>query len=171
MAATVASGPHGNLSGSQSELWRNMVDNIKAVVLVDVVEGTAMEALPRMTQILQNRPVSFPSVESAVQWTMQSHLVKNIASAKVSVPPQVTQHSDEYIWRTDLLSSSNYWNGWFKGLSQKFLSCKVPKMLILAGTDRLDTELTIAQMQGKYQLIILPTCGHCIQEDVRHSKP
>lgn len=39
-------------------------------------------------------------------------------------------------------------------------------MLLLAGTDRLDKELTIAQMQGKFQLVLLPSCGHAIQEDV-----
>jgi len=39
--------------------------------------------------------------------------------------------------------------GWFTGLSSKFLSCKTAKLLILAGTDRLDRELLIGQMQGE----------------------
>lgn len=38
-------------------------------------------------------------------------------------------------------------------------------MLVLAGTDRLDRSLTIGQMQGKFQLVLLPTAGHAIQED------
>jgi hypothetical protein len=33
------------------------------------------------------------------------------------------------------------------GLSAAFLSQKLPKLLVLADTDRLDNELTIAQMQ------------------------
>ena len=33
-------------------------------------------------------------------------------------------------------------------MSKLFLSSAVPKMLILAGVDRLDKELTIGQMQG-----------------------
>jgi protein phosphatase methylesterase 1 len=41
-----------------------------------------------------------------------------------------------------------YWEGWFKGLSKLFLSTRMPKLLLLAGIDRLDKELTIAQMQG-----------------------
>ena len=41
-----------------------------------------------------------------------------------------------------------YWEGWFKGLSKMFLSSRIPKLLLLAGIDRLDKELTIAQMQG-----------------------
>ena len=36
---------------------------------------------------------------------------------------------------------------------------------MLAGTDRLDKDLMIAQMQGKLQVVMLPSCGHCIQED------
>ena len=39
-------------------------------------------------------------------------------------------------------------------------------MLVLAGTDRLDRELMIGQMQGKFQLVVLPEAGHFIQEDV-----
>jgi protein phosphatase methylesterase 1 len=39
-------------------------------------------------------------------------------------------------------------------------------VLVLAGTDRLDTELMIGQMQGKFRVVVLADCGHCIQEDV-----
>ena len=41
--------------------------------------------------------------------------------------------------------------GWFEGMSELFLSVNVPKVLILAGTDRLDTTLMRGQMQGAYQ--------------------
>lgn len=68
-------------------------------------------------------------------------------------------------WRTPLIESAKYWEGWYKGLSKAFVGLRVPKMLILAGTDRLDKELTIAQMQGKFQLLLLPNSGHAIQED------
>lgn len=43
--------------------------------------------------------------------------------------------------------------GWFKGMSEKFLSLKLGKLLVLAGTDRLDKTLTIAQMQGLFCLM------------------
>jgi len=55
---------------------------------------------------------------------------------------------------------------WFTNLSSDFLSVEAPKMLMLAGTDRLDKTLTIGQMQGKFQLEVLPQAGHVIQEDV-----
>ena len=31
--------------------------------------------------------------------------------------------------------------------------------------DRLDTPLTVGQMQGKFQLTVLPQAGHAIHED------
>ncbi|PSN37996.1 Protein phosphatase methylesterase 1 [Blattella germanica] len=74
--------------------------------------------------------------------------------------------SRKYVWRIDLARSEKYWSGWFKGLSQTFLSCPVPKMLLLAGIDRLDKDLTVGQMQGKFQLQVLPQSGHAVQEDV-----
>ncbi|KAF3230594.1 putative carboxyl methyl esterase [Orbilia oligospora] len=68
-------------------------------------------------------------------------------------------------WRTDLATTQPFWQDWFVGLSRKFLEAKGGKLLILAGTDRLDKELIIGQMQGKYQLLVLPEVGHFLHED------
>ena len=59
-----------------------------------------------------------------------------------------------------------HWCGWFKGLSKRFLDSSPAKMLLLAGIDRLDTDLTVGQMQGKFQMQVLPQCGHAVHEDV-----
>jgi hypothetical protein len=40
-------------------------------------------------------------------------------------------------------------------MSTLFLSCEVPKMLLLAGVDRLDRELIIGQMQGRSALSVV----------------
>lgn len=69
------------------------------------------------------------------------------------------------MWRTPLQRSDKYWDGWYRGLSETFLALKVPKVLILAGTDRLDRQLTIGQMQGRFQLVLLPQAGHAVHED------
>ena len=50
-------------------------------------------------------------------------------------------------------------------MSQLFLGCTVPKLLLLAGVDRLDKDLTIGQMQGKFQMQVLPQSGHAVHED------
>ena len=54
--------------------------------------------------------------------------------------------------------------GWFTGLSSKFLSARTARVLILAGTERLDKELMIGQMQGKFQLVVLANVGHMVHE-------
>jgi protein phosphatase methylesterase 1 len=51
-------------------------------------------------------------------------------------------------------------------MSGKFLSGKGAKLLLLAGTDRLDKELMIGQMQGKFQLQVFPAAGHFLHEDL-----
>ena len=70
-----------------------------------------------------------------------------------------------FVWRTDLMKTKPYWSGWFTGLSKAFLSVPVPKQLVLAGSDRMDKELTIAQMQGKFRVEVICEVGHVIQED------
>lgn len=66
------------------------------------------------------------------------------------MPDQVVPKVDsatgitKYVWRTDLMATKDYWESWFKGLTQYFLNVRVPKQLLLAGSDRMDKELTIA---------------------------
>ncbi|KAM9997885.1 hypothetical protein ACTFIY_007541 [Dictyostelium cf. discoideum] len=145
----------------------NRINNLFGLIVVDVVEGTALLALSSMKSILAKRPKSFDSVKDAIKWSISSNTVKNIESARVSVPSQIRLNPDDgkYHWIAHLEETDKYWNDWFSGLSKEFLSSMALKLLILAGTDRLDRELTIAQMQGKFQLILLPLCGHVIQED------
>ena len=40
------------------------------------------------------------------------------------------------------------------------------KLLVLAGVDRLDRELTVGQMQGAFQMQVLPQAGHAVHEDL-----
>ncbi|GAA6024474.1 hypothetical protein JCM10207_004506 [Rhodosporidiobolus poonsookiae] len=144
------------------------VADVTGVVVVDVVEGTAIDALPGMSALIAGHPKTFDSQEDAIAWHVQSRTINNLASARISVPPLITpvqEDSDEYRWRLDLQTTEAYWRGWFTGLSAKFLACRAAKLLLLAGTDRLDKELLIGQMQGKYQLEVDPHVGHCVHED------
>ncbi|GAM25314.1 hypothetical protein SAMD00019534_084890, partial [Acytostelium subglobosum LB1] len=136
-----------------------------AVVVIDVVEGTAMSALPAMRSILARRPAHFKSESDAIKWSIKSDNLRNIESARVSIPSQIRQSGDKYVWITDLAPTERFWSEWFQGLSKEFLESRVAKLLILAGSDRLDKEMTIGQMMGKFQLALFPTCGHVIQED------
>lgn len=79
-------------------------------------------------------------------------------------PPSRKVHP--FVWRINLSNTEKYWSEWFENLSNIFLSSKGgAKMLLLAGVDRLDGPMTIGQMQGKFQMQILPKVGHTIHED------
>lgn len=264
---------------------RNLIPSLAGLIVIDVVEGTALEALASMQGFLRGRPSVFRSLEHAIEWCVRSGQVRNVESARVSMVGQVkrcdtaetatheldhslgfeanaapvshTSHrvtetimeeedsetdssqsnakktglqisqtdsqksqtdsiekqtashqeqndtqststglpttqtesqstntenassqskdtsfkvpeapSPKYTWRIELGNTEPYWKGWFQGLSQKFLACDVPKMLLLAGVDRLDKDLTIGQMQGKFQMQVLPKSGHAVHEDV-----
>jgi len=200
--------------------------------VIDVVEGTALDALNSMQSFLRSRPDRFKTLDQAIEWCVRSGHIRNTESAKVSmigqlkklrtnetatselahkneangsaglpptnpnvireeedepsssstipppVPPTVQPEfgktrpvsapevSQSYTWRINLANTEKYWRGWFEGLSNKFLSVPVPKMLLLAGVDRLDKDLTVGQMQGKFQMQVLAQSGHAVHEDV-----
>ncbi|KAG7471285.1 hypothetical protein MATL_G00122640 [Megalops atlanticus] len=187
----------------------NHVPSLLGLCVIDVVEGTAMDALNSMQNFLRSRPKTFKSVENAIEWSVKSGQIRNIESARVSMVGQVKKCEEPmsspgvskcigegiieeeeeeeeegesnhkrkkeddtevitailFTWRIELAKTEKYWDGWFRGLSALFLSCPVPKLLLLAGVDRLDKELTIGQMQGKFQMQVLPQCGHAVHED------
>nr|SVE73608.1 EOG090X07NZ [Daphnia atkinsoni] len=194
---------------------------IAGLIVIDVVEGTAMEALASMQSFLRSRPKHFHSLDQAIEWSVRSGQIRNGDSARVSMPGQLTSdvtgecaacevsatptvlsqsgfishavtalkhgecinEDDEqekgetphafpveptfsppsatdktgYGWRIDLTKTEHQWPGWFHGLSATFLAIPVAKLLLLAGIDRLDRELTIGQMQGYYNLFFVRT--------------
>ncbi|CAG8433708.1 10416_t:CDS:2 [Diversispora eburnea] len=146
---------------------KRLVPSMTCLAVIDVVEGSALEALKGMLPFLRNRSTEFKSIEDAIEWSINSGTVHNPESARISTFPLLIEkienkestHDEgvnKYVWRTDLVTTQKYWEEWFTGLSEKFLSARAAKLLILAGTDRLDKPLTIAQMQES---------GHMIQED------
>ncbi|KAI9202662.1 Pp2a-specific methylesterase Apo form [Polychytrium aggregatum] len=154
---------------------RKLIKNVLGVVVIDVVEGTAIDSLQHMRSLIRSRPSRFKSPAEAIDWALHSNTVKNHEAASVSIPSQLVpvMGADSskvlyYEWRAKLLNSEPYWMGWFTDLSLKFLTVRGARLLILAGTDRLDKPLTIGQMQGKFQMTIYPESGHAIQEDVPH---
>ncbi|KAL0117208.1 hypothetical protein PUN28_010210 [Cardiocondyla obscurior] len=209
-----------SMGGAIAVRAAQLIPNLYGLGVIDVVEGTAMDALASMQSFLRSRPSSFSTISQAIEWCVRSGQIRNIQSAKVSVPGQIknietsklathdidslaTQYNTcesnpepviprddiieeeesssmpppapvssiptinrKYVWRIDLAKTEQHWFGWFKGLSTAFLNVPAPKMLLLAGVDRLDRELTVGQMQGKFQMQVLPACGHAVHEDV-----
>jgi protein phosphatase methylesterase 1 len=47
---------------------KKRLPNVMGVVVLDVVEGSALEAIQSMNKVLSSRPTSFQSVDQAIQW-------------------------------------------------------------------------------------------------------
>lgn len=199
---------------------KQKISNMVGLVVIDVVEGSALDSLHAMRGVLGNRPKSFESIEKANEWCTRTGYVRNLESARVSMIGQLAKQDDidvntlpqnkqdistshqinpimeddesaessesssssssatsrfqsysdklkktRFVWRIDLTKTSQYWEGWFKGMSSMFLSVHSPKLLLLAGVDRLDAQMTTAQMQGKFQMQIVARSGHAVHED------
>lgn len=146
------------------------IRSLAGAVVIDVVEGTAMASLPYMKQVVAKRPAEFATIQDFVKWAYTSGQTKSFEAARVSASSQVKVAEEDggamarCVWRTDLMRTEPYWRGWYEGMSDRFLSVRVPKILVLAGTDRMDKALLTANMQGKFQMKVLPA-GHAIQED------
>lgn len=141
-------------------------DHVQGMCLVDIVEETALLNLKYMKPFLERRPDGFDSLDAAADWMCAEGGLKNRASAAVSVPPLLKPRGDVFVWVTDLGATEPFWEGWFTGMNALFLAMPCPKMLLIAGTERLDRGLTVAQMQGKFQLEVARDCGHHVQEDL-----
>lgn len=150
--------------------------------VLDVVEGSAIEALLHMKTYLASRPSSFASVDQAINWHIRSRTIKDLESAKASVPSLLIPKDDRWIWRTDLARTQRWWEEWFTGMSGLFLRGRAAKALVLAGTDRLDKELMVGQMQGKplplvlqapkwLYILIFPTCRQVPTHSHTGSRP
>lgn len=93
---------------------------LRGVAVLDVVEGTAIDSLPFMLQIIKSRPSQFKSLEAGIQWSLRSGAVHNKEAAQISLPSQLMPIDDPnglsssqiFVWRTDLLKSEPHWEGW-----------------------------------------------------------
>ena len=69
-----------------------------------------------------------------------------------SFPLQGIESNDgPYTWAVDLSKTEPHWRGWFENLSNNFLAAPAAKLLMLAGVDRLDKDLTVGQMQVSFR--------------------
>lgn len=84
----------GHSMGGGLAVWAaasRQISGLDGVVVIDVVEGTALAALPHMKAVLNSRPKQFRSVEEAVGWAVRSGMCKSKEAAGVSVPSQLHQ--------------------------------------------------------------------------------
>lgn len=64
----------------------DILPSLVGFVVIDVVEGTAKEALPLMMSVIKTRPAKFPTLANAIEWSVRSGMAKNVDAARVSMP-------------------------------------------------------------------------------------
>jgi pimeloyl-ACP methyl ester carboxylesterase len=148
---------------------------ISAVLVLDLVEGTAVDSLPHMKLALGAWPSHFNDINQCIEFSIQQHRPRSHYSAHISVPPLLIRHEESqsqggtgvYLWKTPLLNYEGDWLGWFQGFNECFLSLPCPHCLVVATIDRLDGQMSAAQMQGRFELFVTHggDGGHFIQED------
>ncbi|KAG0686976.1 Protein phosphatase methylesterase 1 [Pichia californica] len=131
---------------------------IKSLILIDIVEETAINSLNLMDNYLMNLPLSFPNLNFAINWHIKNNLRFNLNSCNYTIPSILFKDkiSNNYKFIIDLNLTKNYWLNWFKNLSNNFIliNNSISKLLILANNDYLDKNLIIGQMKGNFQLIV-----------------
>lgn len=146
---------------------------IEGLVVIDIVGDTALQALNSTEAFINKMPTSFSSYSEAIQWHLDSGLLNNYESAKISVCHLLRYNlSQRLVWKCNPKSLPDYWNTWFVDMSSNFINGShgvVSKILLLSSDESLDKELMIGQMQGRYQLVVFNNTlksGHFLHEDI-----
>jgi alpha-beta hydrolase superfamily lysophospholipase len=71
--------------------------HIGGLILIDITEGSAVEALPFMENIILQRPPRLQSLQHAVKYGIESGMVRDHQSARVSMPSLVVEMEDTLI--------------------------------------------------------------------------
>ena len=144
---------------------------LAGLVLIDAQEGTALAGLAALPDLLARMPHAWAAPEAAVEWVLSAGVLRLPASARATVPAHL-----EWLpagggggvgWRAwpFMVSTGDAWRGGVEGTNARLLAAPCPKMLLLPDADRLDRELIVAQMQGKYALRLVAGVGHVMHED------
>ncbi|KAL8452821.1 hypothetical protein Emag_002194 [Eimeria magna] len=67
------------------------IPHLHGLMVLDVVEGTALAALPQMAAFVSRFPSLFTSCKEAVNWSIFAGLLCNRSSAAISIPSQLVK--------------------------------------------------------------------------------
>lgn len=57
-----------NEDNPDTEIYKQLTKKICGLIVIDVVEGSAIEALPFMENIVKQRPKAFKTVDAAIEY-------------------------------------------------------------------------------------------------------
>ena len=69
------------------------IASLAGLTVVDIVEGTALAALPRMAGLLASRPRGFDTMRDAIRWAVRGGSTRNVEAACVSFPSQLVEEA------------------------------------------------------------------------------
>ncbi|CAG9333133.1 unnamed protein product [Blepharisma stoltei] len=155
----------GAIASKAALLYQAQGYKVSGIILIDMVEGRAFEAFSNNEARINRMPKSFDLIKDAVLWSLESQVLKNVESARISIPSQLIEINGKWEWKVDLLKTRKFWEGWFSGMNGACLAVDAPKLLIMSNSDRLDDQMTYAWHQGKIKHRIINYVGHWIHED------
>ncbi|KAG0348502.1 Protein phosphatase methylesterase 1 [Podila humilis] len=152
------------------------VPHLAGIVILDCAQKNSTIPIEIILKAVNRRPSSFENLQEAVEFGYQSGDSKNLDSIRVSYPYMVKpapfttpETSSRQVFKTDMAEIIRlFWDVWFIDMTTKFLAppAAIPKMLVLAGNDRmLDAQHKAALAEKKFTLLVMPNSGHSVQED------
>lgn len=144
------------------------LNNIAGLIVLDVAEETVLNSLARLDTVLSSWPHRFESAEDYANWCSRNNRPQSLFSARLSTPPLLLQGSDGSFYpRTELLKSKPHWYEWFEGFDALFIGAKISKLLVMSHIQNIDRQLTIAHMEGSFELCVMknPFHSHFFHED------
>jgi len=153
-----------SLGGALAARASAQLPGLAGLVLVDCLEEAALRAPPPPP-----RPPRFADRAEALRWALRQGAARCAAGAAPGLAAALRPLPEGGLgWRTAAAEQTRaLWAGWFGGVTDAFLASVTPRLLLLGGggAERLDARLAVAQMQGRFQLAVLPRAGHAVQED------
>lgn len=67
-----------SMGGAVAVRAAEYMENLAALAVIDVVEGTAMDALTSMQSFLRSRPKGFETIAHAIEWWFVISLIKYV---------------------------------------------------------------------------------------------
>lgn len=98
----------GAIAVKCSSLSETLMPSLVGFVVIDVVEGTAKEALPIMVSVIESRPKKFSKLSDAIEWSLKTGMTKNIVSARVSMPGNLVNMITRNLAIHDFDSDANH---------------------------------------------------------------
>jgi protein phosphatase methylesterase 1 len=121
MAAVIAAMPQTFSSTEAAVMWHVKTGAIRSYEAAQITVPSRLIATGTVT-------TTSTTASSAAATAAVSVAHKTEGSESEQQQQQQQQLHEEVRWRTDLLTSEQYWSGWFSGLSSMFLSLKIPKV-------------------------------------------